>query len=145
MSEDDPQPQLQNTTELLPLFMPPAVVIPLGTLIGVCMILGVPVKFVFFRYLGKAPSHLFGSINRMIFFEQAVNSLFLLALGLQLLVLTLPFPIGKAGCLSLEFLIFSAGIHRAIGSLGMAVMRLGRYFTIFDYNYTAENFRVMYF
>ena len=141
MSEDDPQPQLQNTTELLPLFMPPAVVIPLGTLIGVCMILGVPVKFVFFRYLGKG--HLFGSINRMIFFEQAVNSLFLLALGLQLLVLTLPFPIGKAGCLSLEFLIFLAGIHRAIGSFGMAIMRLGRYFTIFDYNDTADNFRVM--
>ena len=141
MSEDDPQPQPQNTTELLPLFMPPVVVIPLGTLIGVCMILGVPVKFVFFRYLGKG--HLFGSINRMIFFEQAVNSLFLLALGLQLLVLTLPFPIGKAGCLSLEFLIFLAGIHRAIGSFGMAVMRLGRYFTIFDYNDTADNFRVM--
>ena len=57
--------------------------------------------------------------------KQAVNSLFLLALCLQLLVLTLPVPIGEAGCLSLEFLIFSAGIHRAIGSAGMAVMRLG--------------------
>ena len=55
--------------------------------------------------------------------KQAVNSLFLLALALQLLVLTLPFPMGGPGCLSLEFLVFAAGIHRAIGSVGMAIMR----------------------
>ena len=63
--------QSRNTTELLPLFLPPAVSIPLGTLIGVCVIVGVPVKLVFFRYLGSAPNRLFGAINRMIYFEQA--------------------------------------------------------------------------
>ena len=71
MSDEDPQSQPQDTPELLPLFMPPVVSIPLGTLIGVCMIVGVPVKFIFFRYLGSAPMQLFKSINRMIFFEQA--------------------------------------------------------------------------
>ena len=69
MSVNPQQPQ--NTTELLPLFLPPAVSIPLGTLIGVCVIVGVPVKFVFFRYLSSAPQQLFGAVNRMIYFEQA--------------------------------------------------------------------------
>ena len=69
MSVNPQQPQ--NTTELLPLFLPPAVSIPLGTLIGVCVIVGVPVKLVFFRYLRSAPKRLFGAINRMIYFEQA--------------------------------------------------------------------------
>ena len=71
MTVDPESQQPQNTTELLPLFLPPSVSIPLGSLIGVCVMVGVPVKFVFFRYLGSAPKRLFGAINRMIFFEQA--------------------------------------------------------------------------
>ena len=71
MTVDPESQQPQNTTELLPLFLPPSVSIPLGSLIGVCVMVGVPVKLVFFRYLGSAPKRLFGAINRMIFFEQA--------------------------------------------------------------------------
>ena len=71
MSNNTQPQELQSTTELLPLFLPPAVSIPLGTLIGVCVIVGVPVKFVFFRYLSSAPQQLFGAVNRMIYFEQA--------------------------------------------------------------------------
>ena len=45
--------QSQNATGLLPLYMPPAVTIPLGTVIGLCVIIGVPVKFVFFCNLSN--------------------------------------------------------------------------------------------
>ena len=67
-----------NATYVLALFLPPAVTIPLGALIGACVVVGLPVKFVFYRYLsgnggGGAPQRLFGAVNKMIFFEQVRN------------------------------------------------------------------------
>ena len=68
-----------NGTDLLPLFLPPFVTIPLGALIGACVVVGLPVKFVFYRYLsdsgggGSAPQRLFVAVNKMIFFEQVRN------------------------------------------------------------------------
>ena len=65
-----------NATELLPLFLPPFVTVPLGALIGACVVAGLPVKFVFYRYLrggggnSSAPKRLFEAMNKMIFFEQ---------------------------------------------------------------------------
>ena len=71
-----------NGTDLLPQLLPPFVTIPLGALIGACVVVGLPVKFVFYRYLsdtgaggGSAPQRLFGAVNKMIFFEQARNTM----------------------------------------------------------------------
>ena len=77
-----------NATELMPLFLPPFVTIPLGALIGACVVVGLPVKFVFYRYLsgvggvvgggvggsGVQKKNLFEAINKMIFFEQVRSS-----------------------------------------------------------------------
>ena len=115
---------LHNLTETsLPAYNPPGVKLALGSLCALSVIIGMPLIYVIIRYLLRESSHHRQAINKLMLFEHAMTSLNVVAISLQLLVLTLPFPIGKVACTALDFLILSDGMHRAIGSFGMAIFR----------------------
>ena len=57
------------------------------------------------------------------FFEYSINALNAVTLMSQLLVLSLPVPLGRAACTALEFLVIHDGLHRVYGGLGMAIFR----------------------
>ena len=57
------------------------------------------------------------------YFEYLINTLNLVTLASQFLVLALPFPMGRVACNALEFLVIHDGLHRVFGGLGMALFR----------------------
>ena len=115
---------LHNLTETsLPAYNPPGVKLALGSLCALSVIIGMPLIYVIIRYLLRASCHHGQAINRLMLFEHAMTSVNVVVICLQLLVLTIPFPIGKVACTALEFLVINDVLNRAIGSFGMAILR----------------------
>ena len=57
------------------------------------------------------------------YFEYSINSLNMVTLTAQFLVVALPFPLGRVACTALEFLVIHDGLHRVYGGVGMALFR----------------------
>ena len=114
----------QNMTKTcLPAYNPKGVKIALGTLCSLSVAIGTPLVCIIIKYLIRASQRHGQAINRLMLFEHAVTSLNVVTIVLQILVLALPFPMGRVVCTTLEVLVINDGIYRSTGSVGMALFR----------------------